>query len=106
MSFFSNRGEEEGDTRDGNDSHGNLFYPDEFIPICALDGCNKKVFVENDGNMYDFCGRTHARLAKERSSIKPSSSSASPKREEKRPKIAPPVPVDPELIIRRFFPMF
>ena len=35
----------------------NFFEP----PICKMPGCNKQCFVENDGRVHDFCGKTHAR---------------------------------------------
>ena len=28
--------------------------------VCKLPGCNKLCFVENDGYIHDFCGRSHA----------------------------------------------
>jgi hypothetical protein len=36
--------------------------PEEFIPLCGLNGCERKVFYdENTGELFDYCGRTHAR---------------------------------------------
>jgi hypothetical protein len=42
------------------------YIPDEFIPVCNLEGCVRKAYVEPaSGEIYDYCGRTHANLAKE-----------------------------------------
>ena len=29
-------------------------------PECKMPGCNKQCYVENDGRVHEFCGRTHA----------------------------------------------
>ena len=28
---------------------------------CKMPGCDKQCYVENNGHMHDFCGKTHAR---------------------------------------------
>ena len=35
-----------------------FFYPP---PICKMPGCNKQGYVENNGYVHEFCGKTHAR---------------------------------------------
>ena len=29
-------------------------------PECKMPGCNKRCYVENNGHIHDFCGKTHA----------------------------------------------
>lgn len=30
-------------------------------PVCKMPNCNKLCYVENNGHVHDFCGKTHAR---------------------------------------------
>ena len=29
-------------------------------PECKMPGCNKQCYVENNGHVHEFCGKTHA----------------------------------------------
>ena len=31
------------------------------VPVCQMSGCKKPCYVENNGHVHDFCGKTHAR---------------------------------------------
>jgi hypothetical protein len=76
--------------------------PDEFIPLCGLDGCERKVFFDEfTGDLYDYCGRTHARRhleLKRRIKVEVSE----PPREEKKRHVQV---LPPEEIVKRLAPL-
>ena len=39
----------------------NLAFEGVGPPECKMPGCNQPCYVENDGRVHEFCGRSHAR---------------------------------------------